>query len=209
MPHPAQQIVFQEYIDTVTDCRDRVQRLTKQIQHQSEQSSRYLLILCLQAMRGISIIVAATIASELGDLSRFENPGKLMAFLGLIPSEFSSGDQVKKGSITKTGNKHVGNALVETAQAYRYPARKSRTSRKRQEELPKEIIKIAWKAQCRLCNRYQFFIAKGKKIYLLPSQLPTEIKDRGQVFVIDRVNHIRRYMDYQSLMQSIRNNFFQ
>ena len=175
MPHPAQQIVFQEYIDTVTDCNDRVQRLTKQIQHQSAQSNRYQLIQCLQAMRGISIIVAATIASELGDLSRFENPGKLMAFLGLIPSEFSSGDQVKKGSITKTGNKHVRNALVEAAQAYRYPARKSKIIRKRQEGLPQEIIKIAWKAQCRLCNRYQYFLARGKKVNVIKIAIAREI----------------------------------
>lgn len=175
MPHLAQQIVFQEYIDTVTDCNDRVQRLTKQIGHQSEQSGRYELIQGLQAMRGISIVVAATIASELGDLSRFENPGKLMAFLGLVPSEFSSGDQIKKGSITKTGNKHVRNALVEAAQAYRYPARKSRTIRKRQEGLPKEIIKIAWKAQCRLCNRYQYFIAKGKKVNVTKIAIAREI----------------------------------
>ncbi len=66
-------------------------------------------------MRGVSLIVAATIASELGDLTRFENPGKLMAFLGLIPSEHSSGERVKKGSITKTGNGHVRRALVEAA----------------------------------------------------------------------------------------------
>jgi len=175
MQHPAQQVVFQEYIDTVTDCNDRVQRLTKQVQHQSEQSSRYQLIRCLQAMRGISIVVAATIASELGDLSRFENPGKLMAFLGLVPSEFSSGDQVRKGSITKTGNRHVRNALVEAAQAYRFPARKSKIIRKRQEGLPQEIIKIAWKAQCRLCNRYQYFLARGKKVNVIKIAIAREI----------------------------------
>ena len=92
MPHSAQQSVFQEYIDTVTDSINRVQRLTEQIRQQSEQSGRYELIKALQSMRGISLIVAATLAAELGDLTRFENPGKLMAFLGLIPSEHSSGD---------------------------------------------------------------------------------------------------------------------
>jgi transposase len=66
-------------------------------------------------MRGISLIVAATIASELGDLTHFEHPGKLMAFLGLILSEHSIGDQIKKGSITKTESRHVRNALVEAA----------------------------------------------------------------------------------------------
>jgi transposase len=175
MPHSAQQIVFQEYIDTVTDCINRVQRLTEQIRHQSQQSSRHELIKALQAMRGISLIVAATIAAELGDLTRFENPGKLMAFLGLIPSEHSSGEQVKKGSITKTGNRHVRNALIEAAHAYRFPARKSRTIRKRQEEVIKEVIDISWKAQCRLCSRYQYLVAKGKKVNVTKTAIAREI----------------------------------
>jgi len=175
MPHSAQQIVFQEYIDTVTDSINRVQRLTEQIRQQSEQSGRYELIKALQSMRGISLIVAATLAAELGDLTRFENPGKLMAFLGLIPSEHSSGDRVKKGSITKTGNRHVRNALVEAAHAYRYPARKSRTIRKRQEGLPKAVIDISWKAQCRLCNRYHYFLAKGKNVNVAKTAIAREI----------------------------------
>jgi transposase len=175
MPHPAQQIVFQEYIDTVVDCGNRVQRLTEQVRHQSAQSRLHELIKALQSMRGISLIVAATIASELGDLTRFENPGKLMAFLGLIPSEHSSGERVKKGTITKTGNSHVRKALVEAAHAYRFPARKSREIRKRQEELPKEIIDISWKAQCRLCTRYQYLMAKGKKTNVAKTAIAREL----------------------------------
>ncbi len=175
MPYPAQQIVFQEYIDTVTDCINRVQRLTEQIRLQSQQSSRYELIKALQSMRGISLIVAATIAAELGDLTRFENPGKLMAFLGLIPSEHSSGERVKKGSITKTGNGHVRRALVEAAHAYRFPARKSRTIRKRQEDLPKGVIDISWKAQCRLCSRYHYLTAKEKKVNVVKTAIAREI----------------------------------
>ncbi len=175
MPHSAQLIVLQEYIDTVTGCIDRVHRLTEQIRLQSRKSGRHELIKALQSMRGISLIVAATIASELGDLTRFETPGKLMAFLGLIPSEHSSGDQVKKGSITKTGNRHVRNALVEAAHAYRFSARKSRTIRKRQEDLPKKVIDISWKAQCRLCARYQYFMAKGKKVNVTKTAIAREI----------------------------------
>lgn len=163
MPHAAQQIVFQEYIDTTVGCGNRVQRLTEQVRQQSGQSRLHELIKALQSLRGISLIVAATIAAELGDLTRFANPGKLMAFLGLIPSEHSSGERVKKGAITKTGNGHVRKALVEAAHTYRFPARKSKAIRKRQEELPKEIVDISWKAQCRLCTRYRYLIAKGKK----------------------------------------------
>jgi len=175
MPHAAQQIVFQEYIDTVTDCSNRVQRLTEQIRQQSRQSRLHELIKSLQSMRGISLIVAVTIAAELGDLTRFESPGKLMAFLGLIPSEHSSGERVKKGSITKTGNRHVRKALVEAAHAYRFPARKSRAIRKRQDELPKEVIDISWKAQCRLCTRYQYLTAKGKKTNIAKTAIAREI----------------------------------
>ncbi len=175
MPHSAQQIVFQEYVDTVTDCSNRVQRLTDQVRQQSRQSRLHELIQALQSMRGISLVVAATIAAELGDLIRFENPEKLMAFLGLIPSEHSSGERVKKGSITKTGNRHVRKALVEAAHAYRFPARKSRAIRKRQEELPKGVIDISWKAQCRLCTRYQYLTAKGKKANVAKTAIAREI----------------------------------
>jgi transposase len=175
MPHPAQQIVLQEYIDTVDDCSNRVQRLTEQVRQQSQQSRLHELIKSLQSMRGVSLIVAATIAAELGDLTRFENPGKLMAFIGLIPSEHSSGEQVKKGAITKTGNSHVRKALVEAAHAYRFPARKSRAIRKRQEELPKDVLDISWKAQCRLCTRYQYLTAKGKKTNVAKTAIAREI----------------------------------
>ena len=175
MPHPAQQIVFQEYIDTVTDCSNRVERLTEQIRQQSQQSGLHELIKALQSMRGISLIVAATIAAELGDLTRFEDPGKLMAFLGLIPSEHSTGERVKKGPITKTGNGHVRRALVEAAHAYRFPARKSKDIRKRQEELPKEVLDISWNAQCRLCSRYQYLTTKGKKSNVAKTAIAREI----------------------------------
>lgn len=175
MPHPAQQIVLQEYIDTVTDCSNRVQRLTEQVRQQSQQSRLCELINALQSMRGISLVVAATIAAELGDLTRFANPEKLMAFLGLIPSEHSSGERVNKGSITKTGNRHVRKALVEAAHAYRFPARKSKAIRKRQEELPKGVIDISWKAQCRLCTRYQYLMAKGKKANVAKTAIAREI----------------------------------
>jgi transposase len=175
MSHPAQQIVFQEYIDTVKDCSNRVQRLTEQVRQQSKQSRQHELIQSLQSMRGVSLVVAATIAAELGDLTRFESPGKLMAFLGLIPSEHSSGERVSKGSITKTGNRHVRKALIAAAHAYRFPARKSRAISKRQENLSKEVTDISWKAQCRLCTRYQFLIAKGKNSNVTKTAIAREI----------------------------------
>jgi transposase len=175
MHHPAQQITLQEYIDTVKSCRERVDRLTEQIRQLSEQSRLNPLIKALQSMRGISLIVAATLAAELGDFSRFERAEQVMAYLGLIPSEHSTGDKQNKGSITKTGNSHVRKALIESAQAYRLPARKSRIILKRQEGVSKEICAISWKAQCRLCGRYKKLTGKGKKTNVVKTAIAREL----------------------------------
>ena len=122
-----------------------------------------------EAMRGVSLIVAVTTVAELGDLNRFDHPSKLMAHLGLIPSEYSSGNSIKRGPITKTGNGHVRRVLVEAAHAYRLPARVSRILLKRQEGLDPEVRKIAWKAQVRLCDRSS---ATCLAFGLLPSNCP-------------------------------------
>jgi transposase len=175
MSHPAQQVALQEYIDTVDSNAKRVDRLTAQIRDLSEQSRLSPLIKALQAMRGISLIVAATVAAELGDLRRFANPAQMMAYLGLVSSEHSTGEKTKRGGITKTGNGHVRKALIEAAQAYRLPARKSRAIRKRQENLSTEVCRIAWKAQLRLCGRYWRLAGKGKKVNVVKTAIAREI----------------------------------
>ena len=114
------------------------------------------------SLRGVQMIVAVTVVSELGDLSRFTNPKQLMSFLGLIPSEYSSGPRQKRGGITKTGNGHVRRILIEAAWCYRYPAKVSREMQRRQSRLPLVIRDIAWKAQLRLTQRYKHMQAKGK-----------------------------------------------
>ena len=106
--------------------------------------------------------VAVTIVAELGDLTRFENPRQLMKYLGLIPSEYSSGERRRQGSITKAGNTHARRALVEGAWAYRYPANVSRHIQLRLEQQPKTIQDISWKAQVRRCTRDRRVIARGK-----------------------------------------------
>lgn len=184
MVHPAQQITLQDYIDTVKTCGVRVDLLTGQIQEFSGQSRLNELIKAYQTMRGISLIVAATIASELGDLRRFEKAEEIMAYLGLIPSDNSSGEQQRKGSITKTGNSHVRKALVEAAQAYRLPARKSRIILKRQEGVAKEICDISWKAQCRLCGRYKKMVGRGKNANVVKTAIARELS--GFIWAIAR-----------------------
>jgi len=162
MPHPAQQIALQEYIHAVIECTTRVDRLTEQILTLLPEWRMVPVVKALQALRGVAPIVAVTTVAEIGDLSRFENPRQLMAYLGLVPSEYSSGSSVSRGSITKTGNGHVRRVLVEAAHTYRHPARVSRILLKRQEGLPKHICDIAWNAQVRLCGRYRKLMAKGK-----------------------------------------------
>jgi transposase len=162
MPHPAQQITLQEYIHSIEESSERVDRLTEQILKLIPAWRMAPVVAALQALRGVAPIGATTMAVEIGDLRRFENPRQLMAYLGLVPSENSSGQATKRGGITKTGNGHARRALVEAAQAYSFPARVSRVLRKRQEGLPREIKEISWKAQVRLCGRFRKLMAKGK-----------------------------------------------
>ena len=121
-------------------------------------------ISALQALRGVPCIAAVTLIAELGDLTRFENPRQLLSYLGLTPSEHSSGERRRQGSITKTGNSPARRVLVEGAWAYRYPAKVSRHLQLRLDKVPKAIQDISWKAQVRLCNRYRRLVARGKNV---------------------------------------------
>jgi transposase len=160
--HPAQQIVLQDYIHAVTDAEARVLRLTKQIAELVPQWSMSPVVEAMQAMRGVALIVAVTLVAEVGDFSRFDNPRQLMAYLGLVPSEHSSGATVRRGGITKAGNALARRALIEGAWTYRLPARVSLTLLRRIDHLPQNIRDIAWKAQVRLCARYRRLAAAGK-----------------------------------------------
>jgi transposase len=161
-PTPAQQIVFQEYVRAVTEHTERLQRLEQELQEHVKSWRLNPVVEALQALRGVQFTVAVTTVAELGDLTRFENPRQLMKYLGLIPSEYSTGERRRQGAITKAGNTHARRALVEGAWAYRYPAKVSRHLQLRLETPPKVIQDISWKAQVRLCKRYRRLIARGK-----------------------------------------------
>jgi transposase len=162
MPYAAQQVALQEYIDSVHENLKRVNRLTDQIRQLVPTWRFAPVVSALQAARGVSLIVAVTVLAELGELSRFDKPCELMAYLGLVPSEHSSGESTKKGAITKTGNGHARKALIEAAWAYRMQARVSRSLLKRQQGVPERVCQIAWKAQLRLCARFRRLTARGK-----------------------------------------------
>jgi transposase len=161
-PTPAQQIVFQEYVRAVNEHTERLQRLEQELQEQVQAWRLRPVVDALQALRGVQFTVAVTMVAELGDLTRFDTPRQLMKFLGLIPSEYASGERRRQGAITKAGNTHARRAIVEGAWAYRYPAKVSRHLQLRLETQPKVIQDISWKAQVRLCQRYRRLMARGK-----------------------------------------------
>jgi transposase len=146
-PTPAQQIVFQEYVRAVSEHHERLQHLEQELKEQVSAWRLSPVVEALQALRGVQCTVPVTLIAEMGDLTRFESPRELMKFLGLIPSEHSSGEQRRQGSITKAGNTHARRVLVEGAWAYRYPAKVSRHLQLRLEKKPKVIQDISWKAQ--------------------------------------------------------------
>ena len=159
---PAQQIVLQEDVQTVTEQPERLGRLELEL-HEQVKTWRFAPVVeALQALRGGQCTVAVTTVAELGDLTRFAHPRQLMHSLGLTPSEYSSGARRQQGSIPKTGNAHARRALVEGAWAYRYPATISRHLPLRLEKLPTAIQAISWKAPVRPCTRYRQLMAKGK-----------------------------------------------
>lgn len=160
LPQPVQQIAFEEYVDAVVVAGSRIERLTRAIE-QVVAGWRFAPVVArLQALRGVQFVHAVTILSELGDLARFTEPRQLMAYLGLVPSENSSGERRAQGAITKSGNHFARRALIEAAWAYQHPARVTPIIARRQTGLPKAARDIAWKAQLRLCPRFRKLCAR-------------------------------------------------
>jgi transposase len=155
LPHPAQYIAFAEYLQAVHECDTRLARLTDALRAQCEEWRLKPIVRALMSLRGIDFVSAITLVAELGDFSRFAHPREVMAFLGLIPSEFSTGDSRRQGDITKAGNGHARRILVEAAWNYRYPARLSGPLLARQDGQSTPVREIAWHAQVRLTKRYR------------------------------------------------------
>jgi transposase len=161
---PALEATLLDYVQEVEHAAERIQRLEKAIAEAIEKSAPELraVVAALQALRGIAMLTAVTIIAELGILSRFLSPRQLMGYSGLVPSEFSSGNRVQRGKITKTGNAHLRRVVVEAAWAYQHRPWVGGYLGKRQKGLDPEIIEMAWKAQHRLHGRYKKLAAKGK-----------------------------------------------
>ena len=160
--HPAHYIVLADYRCAIEEAEARLDRLTGQVAEAAQSWSMAPVVKAYQAMRGVSLITAITFAVEIGDVRRFDNPRQLMGYLGLVPKESSTGERVRRGGITKTGNGRARRVLIEGAWTYRFPARRSRLMEARQDGLPKTVRDIAWKGQVRLCARYKKLLASGK-----------------------------------------------
>jgi transposase len=173
--HPAHQIVLQEAVEAVRLARERVLRLEGLIEELLPTWSLAPVVNALQALRGVSLVVAVTFVAEIGDLRRFESPRRLMAYLGLVPSERSTGDAVRRGGIAKAGNGRVRHLLVESAWTYRHPPRVGAKKLAQLERVPPKVREIAWKAQSRLTARYRALAARGKRLTVVCTAIAREL----------------------------------
>jgi transposase len=160
LEHSAQQIGFQEYLHSITEATARIQRLEQAMREALADWSLKPLVQALISLRGVQLIAAMTLVAELQDFLRFESPRKLMAFVGLVPGEHSSGPKRCQGSITKAGNSAARRMLVEIAWHYQHGPRVSPIIAARQDQLPKEITAIAWKAQLRLSAKFKRLLVR-------------------------------------------------
>jgi len=162
-----QQIVLQEYVNAVREADNRLNSINGLMEKALPEWSMAPIVYSLKALRGVDTLAAMIIIAELGDISRFESPRQLMSYLGLVPSEHSSGKRRRQGAITLTGNGHVRRVLVESAWCYRFQARNSMHLKRKAAEASDEAKAIAWKAQKRLCGRYRSLSQSGKNTKLV------------------------------------------
>ena len=173
--HDWQQVVLQEYIDAVKAASERVTSMTDQMVRVLPQWRMAPIVDALTALRGIDKLSAMTLLAELGDISRFQSPRQLMAYLGLVPSEHSSGGRRRQGAITLTGNSHARRTLVESAWSYRFPARQTAHLKRKSVAASAEAKAIGWKAQKRLCGRYRTLTQAGKNTKLVCVAIAREL----------------------------------
>jgi transposase len=173
--HAAHYIVLEDCIAAVEAATARRDRLEAHIEAALLDWSLTPVVKALQALRGLALVAAATLVAELGDITRFANPRQFMAYLGLVPSEHSSGSTRRQGGITKAGNGAARRMLIEAAWSYRFPARIGRDLLLRQEKLSKPVRDIAWKAQERLCRRYRKLAHAGKLKTVITAAIAREL----------------------------------
>jgi transposase len=172
---PAQQIVLEESIEAVRLGEQRRDRVDGFLRAQIPTWSLFPLVQNLGALRGLDTIASAGLAAAIGDPSRFASAPDFMAYLGLVPSEHSSGPKRRMGAITKSGDVHARTLLIEAAHSYRFPARIARRKLAAIDAVPEAVREIAWKAQTRLCQRYRHMMAKDKPTPVIVTAIAREL----------------------------------
>src|SRR3989454_2873645 len=184
LEYPEQRIAFEEMLLAVRQAQERIERLEEAIRTAVPDWSLAELVTALMAMRGIDLISATAFLAEIGDLSRFQTPRELMAYLGLVPSEESTGDTIKRGPITKAGNRRARRILVECSWSYQHPPRVGKKKQEKVAAAPRAVREIAWKAQHRLYGRYRALIRRGKLKTVVVTAIARELA--GFIWAVHR-----------------------
>ncbi len=182
---PAQRLVLQDMILATQHAVERLKRAETSLLEILPTWSLTPVVNALQALKGIRLVTAATIMAEIGDLRRFETPRQLMAYLGLVPGEQSTGESVRRLGITKAGNGRVRRALVESAWSYRHLPRTSKLKHYVHERVPSAVRDAALKAEARLCSRYRALAGRGKKLTVAITAIARELA--GFIWAIGRM----------------------
>jgi transposase len=184
LEHREQRIAFEEMLAAVRETQERVARLDLAIRAAVPDWSLSETVTALMALRGLDLVAATIFLAEIGDLSRFATPRELMGYLGLVPSEHSTGDRVKRSGITKAGNARARRILVECSWSYRHPPRLGKEKLARVAAAPKAVQEIAWKAQARLCARYRALTRRGKRPTVVVTAIARELS--GFIWAVSR-----------------------
>ena len=165
----------EESIEAVRLGEQRRDRIDGYLRAQIPTWSLFPLVQNLGALRGLDTIASGGLAAAIGDPSRFASAPDFMAYLGLVPSEHSSGPKRRIGAITKAGDIHARTLLIEAAHSYRFPARVARHKLAAVDAVPEAVREIAWKAQTRLCQRYRHMMARGKLRHVVVTAIAREL----------------------------------
>jgi transposase len=189
LAHREQRIAFEEMLLAERQAQERVVRLDQAIVAAVPDWSLAKLVTALMALRGLNLVAATIFLAEIGDLTRFANARQLMGYLGLVPSEDSTGEEVKRGGITKAGNHRARRVLVECSWSYRHPPRVGKKKLDKVAAAPREVQEIAWKAQARLTTRYRALARRGKRPTVIVTAIARELA--GFIWAVGRAVDLR------------------
>jgi transposase len=175
LAHAAHKVVLEEYLLAITQATERIQRLEAHLATLAASWRMKPVVDALQGLRGVQLLTAVALVAELGDLNRFAHPRQLMAYLGLVSREYSSGSTRRQGGITKAGNSHARWFVVEAAQHYRLAPKVSKELAPRQEKLPARLKEISWNAQVRLHKKYWAMLLRGKRVQTVQVAVAREL----------------------------------